>query len=275
MFRGRLSTLHEARLYSIRPMNTLIVGSDRQPILRYIPNDNFLLIDDGPICEAVAASGRTVRVFDVENCSFNPLKDIDYRRAREFAATLFGADPGGDTTLTVRNGKRALTKLALKGFERLDRITGDRKDPATAEALGTIDNVLLSPVLERVLNRPSNFSPEGTIIARLDRAALGDFDCFVLANLLVSLYPGQVVIPDFGFYACGFHTTLIRQRRLIAGITSFDEVPRLRNQLLQIPDKIASCCTPDDAAVLARYAGIVPNSNAWNDFIETSIRPTA
>lgn len=130
---------------------------------------------------------------------------------------------------------------------------------------------MLSPVLERVLNGPTNFSLKGTVIARLDRRTLGDFDSFVLANLLISQYDGPVVIPDFGFYACRSHTSLIRQERLIAGINSFDEVPDFKSRLLMIEAKLGSRCTPDDAEVLALYAGIPKGTNQYNDFIARNI----
>jgi hypothetical protein len=50
-------------------MNALIVGSEKDRILDYLP-DSFLIIDDGPIIDQLE-KGRT---FDVETDSFNPLK---------------------------------------------------------------------------------------------------------------------------------------------------------------------------------------------------------
>ncbi len=34
-------------------MNALSVGSNKEPLLQYIPNENFLLIDDGPFIDEV------------------------------------------------------------------------------------------------------------------------------------------------------------------------------------------------------------------------------
>lgn len=257
-------------------MNALIVGSEKEPILQHLPNDNFLLIDDGPLAEEIERSHLTARGFDVATDTFDPLKDIDHKRARQLASVLYAASEQPEATLTVRNGKRALASLLLHA-KQLDTITGDKKDPAIAEALATIDDVLFSPVLERVLTRPANFSLTGTIIARLNRADLGDFDCFVLGNLLISQYAGTVIIPDFGFYAHKGHKSLIRQNRLIAGVNSFDEVPDFKSQLLMIGKKVPSQCTPDDAKTLALYEGLYPDplreDSDYNKYLHRAIRP--
>jgi hypothetical protein len=61
------------------------------------------------------------------------------------------------------------------------------------------------------------------VLARLDRAVLGDFDAFVIASLLISQFKEQVVIPDFGFYGRQYHTALVRQNRLVAGVNTLAE----------------------------------------------------
>jgi hypothetical protein len=53
------------------------------------------------------------RIFDPQKYSFNPLNNIDYRKAREIAEVLYTIAPQGENTLTVRNGKRALLKADL------------------------------------------------------------------------------------------------------------------------------------------------------------------
>ncbi len=259
-------------------MNALVVGSDRSPLVRYIPNDNFLLIDDGPVIDEVLSSHLTVRIFDVTRDSFDPLKDMDYRRAREFLDVLNAVFPEGENTLTRRYSNFVLLNALLSGSRTLSGLIKQpdprSKDMAVLDAFQKVQTLLLSPVLERVLNRTPNVSLKGTVVARLDRAELGDFDCYVLGNLLISQFPGTVVLPDFGFYAAPFHTSLIRQDRLIAGINSFDEVPRFRQLLVQIGKKVGSRCTPEDAATLAIYEGIPPNTNAYADFIQQQIRPS-
>ena len=59
--------------------------------------------------------------------------------------------------------------------------------------------------------------------------------------------------------------------RLIAGINSFAEVPKLAPHLLLVDTKIASHCTAEDAKTLALYAGLRPGVNEYNDFIDQCI----
>ena len=262
--------LHETRLYLPRPMNTLILGSAKGPILDHLP-DTFLLIDDGPIIDALQLPERkAVTVFDPAHHAFNPLKDMTYLRARAFVDLINAAFPEGESTLTRRISSFHILTALLSGAQSLDSLIRDTKD--TRDAYQKIQTLLLSPVLAKVITRPTNLSFKGTILARLNRAELGDFDCFFLANLLIQQYPGPVVIPDFGFYACPFHVDLIRQDRLVAGINAFDEVPRFRNELIQFEKKVGSRTTPEDAAILANYRGLTPHTIAYNDFIQQQIR---
>lgn len=252
-------------------MNTLIVGTDKTPLLHHLP-DRFLLIDDGPIVDLLdIPPRRAVTHFNAQEHTINPLKDMSYKRARDFVSILNAVFPEGDNTLTRRYSNYILLKALLARPKNLASLVPASKD--TMDAYQQVQTLLLSPVLKRVLTNPTNMSLKGTVVARLDRAVLGDFDAFVLGNLLASLYDGPVVIPDFGFYACALHRALIRQGRLNAGVNSFDEVPDFRNELLLIERKLGRGCTPDDAKLLALYAGILPNSNAYNDFIQTMIRP--
>jgi hypothetical protein len=154
-------------------MNKLYVGFSKKVAL---PKGGCLLIDDEVPDVAKA------RVFDVGKHSFNPLKDLDYKRAREIADVLYTIAPQGENTLTVRNGKRAVLKVRLEA-ERLDRVVlkserERKKDPADEEVRGMLDNLLASPVLRRVLCNPTNFSfnPNSTILARVSRKELGEFD---------------------------------------------------------------------------------------------------
>lgn len=250
-------------------MNTLILGSAKEPILNHLP-DTFLIIDDGPIIDALQLPNRkAVTVFDPAHHSFNPLKGITYRRAREFVDLINAAFPEGESTLTKRISNFHILTALLSDPQSLDTLIRDTKD--TRDAFQKIQTLLLSPLLSNVINRPTNLSFKGTILARLNRAELGDFDCFFLANLLIQQYPGPVVIPDFGFYSCPFHVNLIRQDRLIAGVNAFDEVPRFRNQLIQFKNKVGSRSTPEDAAVLANYAGLTRETNIYNEFIQRSL----
>jgi hypothetical protein len=66
--------------------------------------------------------------------------------------------------------------------------------------------------------------------------------------------------------------SLIRQDRLIAGVTSFSEVPeRLKQALLSISDMIPSRTTHEDAETLAKSEGLIPRTVAYNGFIEEAM----
>jgi hypothetical protein len=81
-------------------LNKLYVGFTKTVEL---PKGGCLFIDDEvrPVPE-----WRRPRTFDPRKHSFNPLKDLDYKRAREIADVLYTISPQGENTLTVRNGKR-------------------------------------------------------------------------------------------------------------------------------------------------------------------------
>jgi len=259
-------------------MNTLLVGTNKQ-FAEYIDfSSRFLLIDDGPIIDALdVPRGGKITHFDVAKHSFNPLERMDYRRARNFIATVDALFPEGENTLTRKNSNFVLLQALLSKPKALSNlVTPDPKDPARQDAYQKIQTLLMSPVLRSVLCHDTNFALGKTILARLDRAAIGDFDAFTIASFLVSHFKGQVIIPDFGFYGRAFHTALIRQGRLIAGLNFLAEVPPAMQQtLLTIPQKIAAHAIFDDAEVLARHAGHRPDplraDNPYNDFLDAAM----
>jgi hypothetical protein len=195
------------------------------------------------------------------------------RRARELAELLYTAVPEGQNTLTVRNGKRTLAPL-LKEADRFDRIT-----TTDDEAQAMLADLLFMPELRKPLTGTKKIFPlkkHSIILARLNRAELGDFACLVLGFILISMHKGQVIIPDFGFYGRDQHISLIRENRLIAGVNFLDELPlRLRNAALLIKDKHAHGVLYDDAEILAKYRGLRPDhtreDNDYNRFIDTAI----
>jgi hypothetical protein len=162
----------------------------------------------------------------------------------------------------------------------------DKKDDkpmydAVNEAYALIDDILLSPILRDVFCRRGNFSikdgnPPSSIVARIDRAKLGDYDAFILASLLISQFKGQIIIPDFGFYARPFHTSLIRENPLIAGVFTLSELEeKMRQMCLLMEEKEARQCTPEDAGVPAQYRGYVPHTVEFNDYVGAAIKVRA
>ncbi|WP_316164982.1 MULTISPECIES: hypothetical protein [unclassified Bradyrhizobium] len=247
-------------------MNAAIVGAgDKTDVIisTLQLNTPFLLIDDGPIIhaltvpllESVTTPNRPrVLYFDHKHHSFNPLMGINYLKAREFIEIVDAVFPQGENTLTRKNSNAVILSALLKQPRNLRTLIRRTRDPASIDAHQKIETLMLSPVLSRVLSNPINFSLHATVLARLDRAQLGDFDAFVLASLLISQYPGQIVIPDFGFYGRDLHTSLIRQGRLVAGVNFLSEVPsKMRDALLTARNKIAFRTNPSDAETLLPY----------------------
>lgn len=252
----------------------LFVGTNKLSILEHLPK-TFLLIDDGPLIDRLTIpKRRKVTRFDHTKHAFNPLKDIDYLRARNFIALMDAVFPEGANTLTKKNANFLLLKALLDNPKRLERlIEPDDKNPAQTDAYQKIQTLLLSPVLNRVLTGKTLMSFKGIILARLDRAELGDFDCYVLGNLLMSQYQGHVVVPDYGFYAAPHHVSLIRQNRLTAGVTVLDELPKaLQQHLLLMDKKFASHATSDDAETLAVYSGYARGTNAFSDYVSRGMQ---
>lgn len=240
--------------------NKIYIGQTKEVVLP--DKGGFLLIDD-----EVPEVSRS-RIFDPMVHCFDPLKGITYKKARELVDVLYAIFPQGENTLTVRNGKRELLRCFLEG-KRLDKIR------ASDEASGVVNDLLMSPVLRLMLCSPTNFSfnVNSVILARVNRVELGEFDALVIAQFLIGHYKGQLVIPDFGFYGRNGHTGLLRENRLIAGCNFLDELPeRLRQHVLLQKDKVASGTIFEDAEVLARYAQLLPGTNAYNEFVEGLVR---
>jgi hypothetical protein len=242
-------------------MNRLHIGFAKHIDL---PKGGYLFLDDE------VPSVPRARVFDPAEHCFNPLKDIDYKKARELAELLYTVSPQGENTLTVRNGKRALLRGLLEAEPaRLDQVKGDE------EVTGMVGDILASPVLKRVLctaGKEFSFNPRSVILARVSRAELGEFDALVLGLLLMSQFRAQIVCSDFGFYGRDVHANLIREGRLIAGVHFLGELPdKLRQAALSIKEKVASRATFEDAETLAGLAGLIPRTNEYNDFIQSAM----
>jgi hypothetical protein len=137
-----------------------------------------------------------------------------------------------------------------------------------------MDDILISPVLRRVLCNPTNFpfNPKSMIVARISRKELGDFDALVLGLLLMSHAKGQVVVPDLGFYGRDAHLSLIREERLIGAVNFLSELtPKLRNGVMLDKEKVASGTTFDDAEEFAKYQRLGKGTNAFLDFVANAV----
>jgi hypothetical protein len=173
--------------------------------------------------------------------------------------------------MTYRNGRRALTRL-LMDANRLDRLRYTRNDD-DQEAKGVVEDILLSPLLRTALGKPIPrwFFSGATIIARLNRKEMGEDDAKFVASVLISKHMGPVVIDDFGCYARPFHSALIREDRLIAGVSTLSELDEKLRQTCLLMETEPLGCTYDDAALLAKYAGHVTGTNAFNSFVQRAM----
>jgi hypothetical protein len=245
-------------------MNYLQIGLTAK---RFEYPHGSLVIADEPVLPQGA------KLFDPQKHGLNPLP-MQYREAREFAAAMF---PDKDL-MTYRNGKRALTRLVMDA-DRLDRLRYSRSDD-DKEARGVVDDILLSPLLSKMLRKPLPrwFRSGGSIVARLNRKEIGDDDAKIIANILIVQFKGQVVIEDFGFYAREHHAALIRENRLMAGVYTLSELGEPKDKFRQscmLMEKIGRQCTYEDAEVLAKYKGLRPDpqrqENPYNEFVQEAM----
>lgn len=252
-------------------MNKLVIGlSDKTPELRTKPG--FLLIDDGPIADVFLSRFKRARLFDPHQHSFDPLKDITPRKAQDFADLVY---PDKDL-MTYRDGKSALVRMLL-GADSLDDLPVI-KHKGYEDARQTMDDLLLSPILKSVLCRPLNqysFKRGSSIVARVNRAELGDRDAYILGALLIAQFKGQIIVPDFGFYARDFHASLIRENRLIAGVHTLSQLDGKLRDMCLLMDKVGMGCTFEDAEMLAKYEGLRPDParvrNPYNKYIDEAM----
>lgn len=250
-------------------MNSLHVGTGLTiDWLRSKAEPPFLLIT----ADARPFLAKRVRVFDPRRHHFNPLNGITPERAADLADIVYASDPGGETTLTVRNGKRALARM-LAAATRLDRLTGDRKDPAQAEALAAVDALLFFPTLKSVLCSGKQFDFSGSVVAEIDPAILGPKQALALALLLIGQHKGQIVVPDGGRYARPLHLSLMDQDRLTVAVNTLAELGKeddpFRLRVEAIADKEGRGCVYKDAVVLASYFETVFRLERREPFIES------
>ena len=221
------------------------------------------------------------QVFDPANHSLDLLRRVTPRQARDLAKALYAVEPEtGKSTLTIRYARRALGPL-LFAADRFDLIKVPPNIPKSAkEELETlISDLLFDPTIKSALtgeNPIFALKPHTTILARLNRAEIGDDASLILACILIALYQGQVVIPDFGFYGRDAHVNLIRENRLIAGVNYLAELPpQLRRAALLIEDKRANCALHEDAVTLAQFAGLRPDplrqDNDYDKYIQAAM----
>lgn len=136
-----------------------------------------------------------------------------------------------------------------------------------------VEDLLLSPLLRTALRKsiPRWFYSGATVMARLNRKEIGDDDAKIVASILISQSKGQIVIQDFGCYARPFHSALIRENRLVAGVFTLAELDEKLCQMCLLMETEAAGCNYADAEVLAKCDGHVPGTNAFNSFVQRAM----
>jgi hypothetical protein len=87
-------------------------------------------------------------------------------------------------------------------------------------------------------------------LVRLNRKEIGDDDARLIANILISLLKGQILMDDLGCYAREHHEALIREGRLMAGVYTLRNFLKSSETALLMP-KVGKRCIKD-AEVLAQ-----------------------
>lgn len=247
--------------------NHLLIGrEDKTERLLDISKPRFLLIDDGPIAAAFLEQFPKTKLFDPFEHSFNPLQGMDYLRACDFVSVMQERFAAGSDTLTKEGAWDVMLAALLERPRSLAHmLTDDSKDSGYISAQRMIRRLLMSPVLRRVFcERPHFKFGEASVVARLDRSRLGDFDAFIIALLLIGQHKGQVIVPDGGFYLRPLHVSLIRQDRLTVGLRYLAELPLpMQHAVLAIEDKHLMRLLPDDAETLIGFTDH-PSGNPKN-----------
>jgi hypothetical protein len=120
--------------------------------------------------------------------------------------------------------------------------------------------------------RQFKFDKDRVTAAVLNRKVIGERAALTIGLFLISHYPGQLVIPDFGFYGREAHASLVREKRLVAGVNTLQELtPKLRQTLLLMQEKTGKGTTYQDAETLARYAKKAPGTNEFNSYVDSAM----
>lgn len=245
-----------------------------------LPDGGFLYLHD-----EVPRIPRA-RYFDYRKHSFNLLHDLDYRTICDIEDTFRALYVVTDGTLTEDTGLACIAEYLGKHPTSWDTLIPppDKKSlPGEVWAYSKVQRLMRSPVLRQVLTGKPNFTfdPDRQTFVRINRAELGDPDARALVYFLIALWPGTVIIPDFGFYGRDMHLRLIRKDRLRAGVRSLRRIernfPDLHDELLMIETKIIKGALYPDAVTLADYnetasgARLEEDTIGYNDFLKDAI----
>ena len=228
------------------------------------------------------------QVFDPSVDRFNTTAHLDHIGARDLADHLYDLYPKSDT-LRVRDGRRALARLLYDNALKRKRgvylnhlaSTTAPTDPGTADAIELLQDIFMSPVLDRVFGGSSTHTlNRNRTFASIDRSKHGRQDALAIAFALIASYRGPTIIEDLNFIGRDAHAELIHQDRLIAAVRNLEQLkltaPLLHADLFLIEDIRTDGALYKDAVELAYAAGLRPDSlranNPFNDFIDKAMQ---
>lgn len=234
-------------------MNKLFVGFD---IDVPVPRGGSLLIDrefrDVP-------DWRHPRRFDPFKDCFNPLADLDYRKACMIVDIYSALFPAGGTTLTKEAGLDYIGELLDKrptSFAELLQMIGkpDKKNAGEVWAYTKTRRILRSPVLSKVFNGTVTFSmKKGSVNqARLNPKELVGFDLRALGWFLMAQAPGHIAIPSYRPYVHDMHSNFLEEERMTIGVPTLATLKGLQ-EFVPVMQRIPMRCSYDDAVEIAKY----------------------
>jgi hypothetical protein len=147
---------------------------------------------------------RRPRTFDPLVNSFNPLEDLDYRKACTVVDIFDAIFSRGETTLTKDMGLDFISDVldrkpaSFAEFADMIEQPDKKSSPGHVWAYSKVRRNLRSPILRDVFcGRPNFTFKRGSVNqARTNRAELGSFDALTLGLFLIAQFSGQIDYRD-------------------------------------------------------------------------------
>ena len=218
---------------------------------------------------------RHPRYFDWQENAFNPFYKLDYPRRCAIVDIFDALSPEGATTLTKQMGLDYIADVLetepknLQEFD--DRIPPpDKKSlPGHVWAYTKVRRIMRSPVLSKALGSQKFTFKKGSM-NQVRVGGLVRFDALALSLFATSQFDGQIVIPEFTF-ARDFHTQLIDEGRLIAGVRRLSQLKGEVYDAAMSMEIEPRGCIYKDAVTLAEREGLHQDfqreDNPYNRFI--------
>jgi len=141
----------------------------------------------------------------------------------------------------------------IRGWERA------QYQAALATLQSKVGKLLMSPTLRNIFGQQfSTFSLSAPkiVIAKLDRAKLGDLTTYLLGSLLIARSVNHTYVHQLGFFSSDHLAAHITRGNFTVTVDFLDQLtPKLRQTVLQFDQKYVFKTNRDDAQELAFYVG--------------------